>query len=185
MKNAFIIHGAWGTPEENWFPWLKKELEKIGYTVTVPQFPTPEGQNLENWLKVWDQYKDQCNEDTILVGHSIGVAFILNILERLDQPIKAAYLVAGFIRGLNNDEVDEINASFYDHPLDWEKIKKNCKTFVCFNSDNDPYVPLEQGEEVAKNLGVSVTLVPNAGHFNKKAGYTEFPLLIERVKLLK
>lgn len=183
MKNAFIIHGAWGTPQENWFPWLKTELEKIGYTVTVPQFPTPEGQSLESWLKIWSEYNDQCNDETIIIGHSIGVAFILNILQRLDHPIKAAYLVAGFIRSLNNDEVDAINATFYEKPFDWEKIKSNCKEFVCFNSDNDPYVPVDQGEELAHNLGVTVTLVPNAGHFNTKAGYTKFPLLLQRIKL--
>jgi hypothetical protein len=27
-KRVFIIHGWEGYPEEGWFPWLKKELEK-------------------------------------------------------------------------------------------------------------------------------------------------------------
>ena len=52
MKNAIIIHGTYGNPDENWFPWLKIELEKIGYQVYVPTFPTPENQNLEAWLKI-------------------------------------------------------------------------------------------------------------------------------------
>jgi len=30
--NFFIFHGIYGNPEENWFPWLKKELEKKGFT---------------------------------------------------------------------------------------------------------------------------------------------------------
>lgn len=184
MKNAFIIHGAYGSPQENWFPWLKAELENLGYKVIVPQFPTPEGQSLDAWLKVWDGYKDQCDEETIIIGHSIAVAFILRVLERLDHPIKAAFLVAGFVRGLNNDEVDQINESFYDHPFDWEKIKANCQEFACFSSDNDPYVPLEQGEEVANHLGVEVTLVRDAGHFNTTSGYTSFPLLLEKIKPL-
>lgn len=57
METAFIIHGVGGHPEENWFPWLKKELEKIGYRVFVPKFPTPEGQTLTNWLKTFEPYE--------------------------------------------------------------------------------------------------------------------------------
>jgi esterase/lipase len=36
MKKVFIIHGWDGYPEEGWFPWLKKELEKKGFSVFVP-----------------------------------------------------------------------------------------------------------------------------------------------------
>jgi hypothetical protein len=41
MRNIFIIHGSYGYPEENWFPWLKKELSKLGHRVFVPKFPIP------------------------------------------------------------------------------------------------------------------------------------------------
>ncbi|MBU4141279.1 hypothetical protein KKE99_00155, partial [Patescibacteria group bacterium] len=30
QKRIFIIHGWEGAPESNWFPWLKKQLEKQG-----------------------------------------------------------------------------------------------------------------------------------------------------------
>ena len=45
--NFFIIHGIYATPEANWFPWLKKELESRGNEVIVPKFPTPLDQSLE------------------------------------------------------------------------------------------------------------------------------------------
>ena len=72
-----IIHGAYGNPSENWIPWLRESLEKLG-EVIVPEFPTPEGQSLENWRNVFDS----SDENTILIGHSLGPAFILDILER-------------------------------------------------------------------------------------------------------
>jgi len=181
-KTVFIIHGSFGHPKENWFPWLKNELEKLGCKVFVPKFPTPENQSLENWLKVFKDYEKHLGENTIMVGHSIGSAFILNVLEKLNHPIKAAFLVAGFIGKLNSEEVDEINKSLAEKEFDWNKIKENCRQFALYQSNNDPYVPVKKGKELEGKLGAKLTLVKNAGHFNEKAGYTKFELLLEDIQ---
>jgi len=184
MTNIFIIHGAYGNPEENWFPWLKSELEKLDCRVFVPKFPTPENQSLENWFKVFENYKQELNENSIVVGHSLGPAFLLNILEELDKPIKAALFVSGFLDLLGNPDFDNINKSFIEKSFDWQKIRQNCLKFFVFHSDNDPYVPKEQAEKFAKKLCVDVILVKNASHFNEKAGYFKFDLILEKIKLL-
>jgi predicted alpha/beta hydrolase family esterase len=181
MTNVFIIHGSYGHPEENWFPWLKKELEKLSHTVYIPKFPTPEGQTLENWLKVFENYEQHLDKSSICVGHSCGAAFVLNLLERINHPIKAAFLIAGSV-GLLNNEFDKVSSTFTNRRFDWKKIKKNCTKFYVFHSDNDPYVPLKKGIELAKKLGVDIILVKNAGHFNEKSGYTRFDLLLEKIK---
>ncbi len=182
MTNILIIHGSYGHPEENWFPWLKSELEKLGCRVFVPKFPTPENQSLENWLKVFDNYKKYLDKNSIVVGHSLGPAFLLSILENLNLPIKAAFFVSGFTGSLNNPTFDKLNNSFADKRFNWQKIKNNCSRFFVFHSDSDPYVPLQKAKDLAKNLGVNVILVKNAGHFNEKAGYTKFDLLLEKIK---
>ena len=76
-----MIHGAYGSPDENWFPWLKKSLESLGYEVVIPKFPTPAGQTLTNWTKVFKPYLSEIDEDSIFIGHSLGPAFIMSILE--------------------------------------------------------------------------------------------------------
>ena len=184
MTNIFIIHGAYGNPEENWFPWLKSELEKLDCRVFVPKFPTPDNQSLENWNKVFYDYKQYLNENSIVVGHSLGPAFLLNFIEELDKPIKAAFFVSWFLDLLGNPDFDNINKSFIERSFDWQKIKQNCQKFFVFHSDNDPYVPLEQAEKLAKNLCVDVILVKNAGHFNEKAGYFKFDLILGKIKPL-
>ena len=94
MTNVFIFHGTGGYPEENWFPWMKQKLEELGCKVIVPQFPTPENQTLKNWFKVLKDYEQLYNENTILVGHSLGCAFLLRVLEKYNIKIKAAFLIA-------------------------------------------------------------------------------------------
>lgn len=182
MPNAIIIHGTGGHPEKNWFPWLKKELEALGCKVYIPQFPTPQNQSLKNWFKIFAKYKKYLNQDSIMVGRSLGVAFILNLLESINHPIKAAFLIAGFARLLDNPDFDPLNQTFVDKKFAWTKIKKNCRKFYVLHSDNDPYVPLDRGEEIAKNLGVKLTLIKGAGHFNTDSGYTKFEFLLEKIK---
>ena len=181
MSKIFLIHGAYGNPQENWFPWLKKELEKDGHQVIVPAFPTPKNQNLNNWLVIFDHYFGEIDEETIFVGHSLGPAFILSILERIDVQVKACFFVAGFI-GLLNDDLDKINHTLTDKNFDWAKIKKNCQKFYLMNSDNDPYISLTKAEELANHLDTKLEIIKNAGHFNAKAGYLEFPKLLEDIK---
>jgi predicted alpha/beta hydrolase family esterase len=181
MPKVFIIHGAYGHPGENWFPWLRDELEKMGLEVIVPAFPTPENQSLGNWAAVFEEYLDAINEDTIFVGHSLGPAFILSILEKINVQVKACFFVAGFV-GLLDDDLDKINHTFTDRNFDWPKIKQNCGKFVVINSDNDPYISMEKAEELAECLDAKVEWVKGAGHFNAKAGYLRFDELLERVK---
>ncbi|MBI5884505.1 serine hydrolase family protein [archaeon] len=183
-RNVFIIHGTAGSPEGNWFPWLKKELEAIGCRVFVPRFPTPEGQSLENWLKTFKEYERFLDEESILVGHSLGPSFILNVLERLSYPVKAAFLVSGFTGKLGNKEFDPLIESFSDRTFDWNKIRNNCRNFFVYNSDDDPYVPIEKGKFIAEKLGAKLSIIKNGGHLNAEFGYLKFEQLLNDIKKL-
>lgn len=182
MSNIFIFHGTEGYPEENWFPWLKNKLESLEHKVIAPQFPTPPvvPAKIDEWFSVLDNYRQYLSQDTIIIGHSLGGLFALRVLERQEKPIRAAALTGtpiGVHPLLNYDR----DSSFSGFSFDWQKIKDSAADFIVFQSDDDPYVSLGNGQELAKNLGVELSFVPNAGHFNKKAGYTEFPQLLEKL----
>lgn len=183
MKSAFIFHGTAGHPKENWFPWLKEKLESIGYMVIVPQFPARETQTLDNWFEVFEKYKEFYSEESIMIAHSLGGAFLLRVLERYDVKVKAAFIIAAPIGVLpiKNYKGDK---PFIGHLFDWKKIKSRANKFFIFHSDNDPYVSLGNGEQLAKNLNTELILIPNAGHFNEKAGYLQFDLLLDKIKEL-
>jgi hypothetical protein len=181
MTNVFIIHGIGGSPSENWFPWLKSELGKLGCRVFVPQFPDSDNPKLQSWLGAFKDYTPQL-ENSIVVGHSLGVAFLLSVIESLNKPVKAAFFVAGFASPLDNPEFDEFIGKFVGKQFDWSRIRRNCGKFYVISSDNDPSVKLEQGRNLAKNLKAELIILKNAGHINEKAGYTKFEFLLEKMK---
>lgn len=180
MKHALIIHGTGGFPEENWFPWLKTELEKREYEVAIPQFPTPEGQSLESWLGVLANYSGYFDKDSIAIGHSLGGLFLLRALERAKAPIRGAFFVGAPV-GERPIKFYDSDYKFSGFDFDWAKIRQGAQHFEVWHSDTDPYVSLANGRKLASELGVPLNFVPNAGHFNAAAGYNTFPALLDKI----
>ena len=176
----FIIHGTGGEPDGNWFSWLKAELEKLGHEVFVPDFPGMEEQSLETWRKTFDDYRDKLTDDTVFVAHSVGPAFVLNLLEQ-DVEARACFFVSGFT-GLLGNKFDEPNHTITDREFDFERIKKNCGYFKMYHSPDDPYVPMDKAEKLAENLDAELEVIEEGGHLNEPSGYTEFPKLLEDIR---
>ena len=188
MKNALILHGtdmrkAGNQNQSNWFPWLKKELEKRGYKVFLPELPQAWQPNIQRY---WNFLQDKAsfNTETVLIGHSSGATAILGILEKLPQgiKIKAAILVAGFIKDRSWN-----CQGLFPHLFDWKRISNAAKEIFVIHSNNDPYVPLTDAQEIATNLHTKVILKPNQGHFNLSASpkFKKFPFLLEIFDKLK
>lgn len=179
LKSAVIFHGTMGSPSGNWFPWLGNQLQSSGYQVNAPSLPTPENQSLHSWFDAINQIS--FDEETVLVAHSCGATFALHLLESLKITVKKAILVSVVANKIGINEYDTLNASFIGASHNWNKIQKNCQSFHVLHGSNDPYVPLNQAEFVASNLGVQVQIIPDGGHLNAEFGFTEFPLITKLI----
>lgn len=181
MNNYLLIHGSFGSPFVNWFPYLRKEIEKKRYIVYTPDFPTGVGyRNYTNWSKLLKVYSDLdiINDNTIIFAHSIAPVFICKFLVENKIKVKRLVLVCGFNNYLGiDDEYDAVNESMYfDTP---NEIKKYCNDIVCFYSDNDPYVKYEIEKEFADTIADKQIMISGGGHLNSESGYTEFEELSE------
>ena len=176
MKNAVLLHGMFGKPDNFWFAWLRAQLTAQGFAVTAPQLPDPDHPNLSVWTPFALQNL-KFDRDTIIIGHSAGCPLTLSILGALNHPIRRAILVAGFIR---LKEMKDDDVMLLKNP-DWDKIKTNGRDFYFFNSDNDPWgCDHHQGEALREKLGGTLIVASGQGHFGSKTfeqPYDTFPLL--------
>lgn len=96
-----IIHGAFGSKDGNWFPWLKNELETLGHEVFLEQYPVDDWddiekkgrnnaqtkQNLTSWLQFFETntlpHLDR-KKDIVFFGHSLSPVFIVHLVERFN-----------------------------------------------------------------------------------------------------
>lgn len=182
MKNNYIlVHGSFGSPFVNWFPYLRKEIEKRNLEVYTPDFPTGVGfQNYTNWSKLMKAYLEAniLNENSIIFAHSIAPVFVCKFLIENKIKVKRLIFVCGFNNYLGiNEEYDTVNNTMYLDNL--EEIKKYCDDIICLYSDNDPYVKYEAEKEFADTITNNQILISGGGHLNSESGYTEFKELLE------
>ena len=194
-KRVFLIHGWGESPEEGWFPWLKKELEKKGFKVFVPPMPDAEHPKMETWVPYLSKSVGKVDENTYFVGHSIGCQTILRYLETLPKNVKigGAVFIAGFIR-LNLDviEKEEPGSSKIAMPwiktlINWAKVKAHLNKSIAIFSDNDPYVSEAINIKAFKSeLGAEIIVEHDKGHFSGDNGINELPVALDSVlKILK
>jgi predicted alpha/beta hydrolase family esterase len=179
FKNAIILHGTFGSPNGNWFQWLKSELEAKDIRVWLPTLPNAEWPSLKEWATyVRSNCPFDLNEDTLIVGHSSGAILALILAQQNPKPIGAIVAVSVFH---DNSLQWEPNNKLFDVEFDWPKIHQNTKQLLFIHSDDDPYVPLDQAKYVADNCQAELMVIPGQGHFNleKSAGYKQFPQLLD------
>ena len=182
MENkCIIIHGCPATSkdkgyEKHWMPWAKKELIAKGIQTESPLMPTPWEPEYEKFKKEFE--KHEVDENTILIGHSCGTAFLVRWLGETKQKIFKLILVAPW---KINDEGDKFREKFYTYPID-ETIKDRVKEIIMFTSDNEEDAGKESLKIYHQALDGQIIDLKGRGHYTRNdMGTEEFPELIEAV----
>ena len=179
MKRVFIIHGYDATPDDNWFPWLKEQLEEKLYKVVAPQMPDAGAPTLEKWLNHLKNIVGKCDENTFLVGHSLGTITCLRFLEALPKNEKAGgvVLVAGFSEDIGFAPL----YSFTEKLLDYEKVKKSVGKIIAIHSTDDTAVPYKFAEIIHDKLDAELITLQNLGHINASNNCFKLPQALDAI----
>ncbi len=177
MKTVLIIHGIGGHAGIHWQQWLHDELTRQGSVVLMPDLPEPDHPNRQTWLTEIKTLLDGVNLGQLtIVGHSLGVTTALDFVEQAASQINRLLAVSGF----TEDYGAELNSYFLsEKSIDFHKVRDKLRWAAVVYGDNDPYVTQAALKYVADSLAVQPMVIPNGGHLNTEAGFTEFPQLLE------
>ncbi len=172
MKRVIIIHRWDGTPTNDWYPWLKKECERKGFEVTIPEMPNTSEPKIAEWVTHLNKIIGNVDNETILIGHSIGCQTIMRYLETLPEQTKVGKVVfvAGWFKldNLEDESVTQIAQPWLQTSIDFDKVKKKIDGLTVFLSDNDPYNFLQDNAKIFKEkLSAKVIIEKNKGHFTQ------------------
>ena len=193
-----VFHGSFGSPKENWFPYLAENLRSIGQEVIIPQMPTEnyeefeklgtkavaKNQNLNNWLKTFEKILPKLKDKRLcFVGHSIGCVFILHAVNKFNLQLDSAIFVAPFLDKLNPELIpfNIVNDSFYYDKFNFTKLKKLIPLSYAVYSDNDPYVDIKQSLKFADKMNCQKIIHRGGGHLGD-IFYQGFHLIEELCK---
>lgn len=194
-----IFHGAYGSKDGNWFPWLSRELVNLGHEVILEQYPVDDyeeinkkgpdnkdtKQNLSSWIKYFEKNtltKINDGEPKIFIGHSLAPVFILHLVEKYNIKLETGIFVSPFLTALKGDawQFDVVNRTFFKTDFDWGRMKKLIPLSYVLYGENDPYVPNSYPLDFANKLGSSVIPVKNGGHLG--GDFKELPIVLELCK---
>jgi len=175
IKNIKVIfipgNGGDGNTFYGWFPYIKKELEKLKIEVISQTFPDGNFARAKHWLPFIKELG--ADENTILIGHSSGAIAAMKFAE--DNKIFGSVLVSAYYTDLG---LESERVSNYFHKLfDWQKIKNNQKFIIQFNSTNDHLIPISEARFVHGKLDTDYHELAE-GHFQQ----TNFHQLITAIK---
>lgn len=166
------------TYDKHWIPWTKKQLIAHGISTETPLMPEPWSPNYENFKKEFEKYP--VDENTILIGHSCGTAFLVKWLGESKQKISKLILVAPW-KIPSKDKNDEARKKFYLYDID-SSLKDRVKEIVMFTADDEDLIGKKSLEIFHQALGGEIIELPKHGHYILRHMNTEkFPELVEKV----
>ena len=183
MKRIIIIHQWMAGAQGDWRPWLKRELEKLGHEVLMPEMPDIDNPIIEKWVSKLAEVVSRPDSNTYFIGHSIGCQAILRYLETINTPVGGAIFVAGWfnLKNLEDEATAEIAKPWIETPIDLEKVMAVLPKSTLIISDNDPYGAFEENTKRFSEFGSKIIVLHDAGHITKEDGYTELPEVLKEI----
>lgn len=89
--------------------------------------------------------------------------------------VYAIILVSAYVSDLGDET--ERESGYFNRPWLWKSIRSNCHHIIQFGSSDDPFLPWEEQQLVARETGADLHAADDKGHYMNSV----FPELIKVV----
>ncbi len=169
-----LVHGYKASPTTGFFPWLERELRARGFDVLVPVLPNPEEPDRDAWTEALVDVAAPLTEQTIIVGHSLGGAAALRMLEAAEARSTPHAMVLISTPWMIKDE--RFRGFFYSE-FDFEVLMWRAAKFVVIHAQNDTIIPVDHGKRYAAVLHAKLVTPETGEHFQG----IEYPIILEEI----
>lgn len=182
-KDIYVVPRWAGSPTDDWYPWLKRELESSGtedgcdyqvHLLTMPAWDLPVIEKAVAYLaEVLPAEK--LTPDVYLVGHSVSCLAILHYLAKVaaQHPAAAPPCIGGVVCVAGWFSVDnpwEAVLNWIHAPIDYEAARRLIPEdkLIVLLSDDDPYTSEYQENEKlwVERLRSKVQILSGRQHFS-------------------
>ena len=151
-SNFIILHGFTGRADKNFIPWLKESLEALGHRVQAPQMPNTDNPKEKEQV---DYVIENCdiNENTVIIGHSLGGHIAMKLLQKTKQKINRLVLVAPAVipsfRLKDSTKFDNCDFNY-----DYKLIKSLAKEIIILSDNQEASRRQDYLEFLSNQFGV-------------------------------
>ena len=170
MSNrVLILHGWGGSDHPHWQSELASEIAKDYGTVSFPLLDNCHFPSKNRWIRQVKKILEEFQPTTV-VCHSLANTLWFWLCQ--EEIITIEKLVMVSPPSLQTTE-DTIKTFF---PC---KVPKNihAKEVYLIVSDNDPWIKLDEAENMAKAIDAQYIVIENGGHINADSGFGKWDLI--------
>lgn len=176
---VILIHGFNASPEQNFHPWLTRELRDRGIEVLAPALPLKSDSELEvrELVELLKQAIGKVTSKDIFLGHSLGALLLLQYLQAVEmtETPRGVVLVAAPWK-VNNPNLRRL----FMADLDGEVVMWKAREFLVVHSKEDTLVPIEHGRLLAQSLKARLLETEGDQHYMG----AEYPVLLSELERL-
>jgi len=173
-QKVLLLHGWGGSNYPHWQSYLAGEIAKEYGKVSFLKFSDPDAPKLDVWEKELLQELEDFKPD-VVICHSLANTLWFHICNHsLLKEVQKLYLVAPPSLSCALKELEE----FFPQTLPQTLYAKNA---MLITSTNDPYMDMEEAEQIQKKLNIPMKVLENAGHINNESGFGEWPWMLKEI----